>query len=186
MPNEMKQCIQVSYILGWGFAQQYIFDMLFDILSYWMMLNVFMLIFSIASNFSLQPCQPVRVLMLAYLRGLRACFTLNWNFVRIVGVSHCFWWFVTQKKYDAGPVCACFHKLTFPMRKFAHHLSLERRELTSLLFQMTRSLYFLDAIASPSTYPCQWVGQSVIHSFRLEITIASPSFASLFWCDSIS
>ena len=40
---------------------------------------------------------------------------------------------------------------------------------------------FLDAIASPSTYPCQWVSGSVIDSFKLEIAIASPSFASLFW-----
>ena len=40
---------------------------------------------------------------------------------------------------------------------------------------------FLDAIASPSTYPCQSVSGSVIDSFRLEIAIASPSFASLFW-----
>ena len=37
---------------------------------------------------------------------------------------------------------------------------------------------FLDAIASPRSYPCQWVSQSVIHSFRLEIAIAYPSFAS--------
>ena len=41
---------------------------------------------------------------------------------------------------------------------------------------------FLDAIASPSTYPCQsvseWVSQWVIVS-DLEIAIASPSFASL-------
>ena len=35
-------------------------------------------------------------------------------------------------------------------------------------------------IASPSTYPCQWVNGSVIDSFGLEIAIASPSFASLF------
>ena len=40
--------------------------------------------------------------------------------------------------------------------------------------------HFLDAIASPSTYPCQWVSQWVSDSFRLEIAIASPSFASLF------
>ena len=40
---------------------------------------------------------------------------------------------------------------------------------------------FLDAIASPSTYPCQSVSGSVIDSFRLEIAIASPSFASLFF-----
>ena len=43
--------------------------------------------------------------------------------------------------------------------------------------------HFLDAIASPSTYPCQWVGESfrqwVIVS-DLEIAIASPGFASLF------
>ena len=35
---------------------------------------------------------------------------------------------------------------------------------------------FLDAIASPSTYPCQSVGQSVIDS------IASPRFASFLIC----
>ena len=48
---------------------------------------------------------------------------------------------------------------------------------------------FLDGIASPSTYPvsqfsqhlpCQSVGEWVIDSFRMEIAIASPSFASLF------
>ena len=37
--------------------------------------------------------------------------------------------------------------------------------------------YILDAIASPITYP--WVSQSLIDSFRLEIAIASLSFASL-------
>ena len=41
---------------------------------------------------------------------------------------------------------------------------------------------FLDAIASPSTYPCQsvseWVSEWVIVS-DLEIAIASPSFTSL-------
>ena len=43
-------------------------------------------------------------------------------------------------------------------------------------------MVFLDAIASPSTFPCQWVSQSVmIDSFRLEIAIASPSFASLLF-----
>ena len=41
-----------------------------------------------------------------------------------------------------------------------------------------RAVPFLDAIASPSTYPCHSVTQSVIDSFRLEIAIASPSFAS--------
>ena len=39
---------------------------------------------------------------------------------------------------------------------------------------------FFDAIASPSTYPCQWVSGSVIDSFRLNIAVASLSFASLF------
>ena len=47
--------------------------------------------------------------------------------------------------------------------------------------------WFLDAIASPSTYPCQWVsewvsewvGQWLIVS-DLEIAIASPSFVRLF------
>ena len=41
---------------------------------------------------------------------------------------------------------------------------------------------FLDEIASPSSYPCQSVGQSVSESFivsDLEIAIASLSFASL-------
>ena len=42
---------------------------------------------------------------------------------------------------------------------------------------------FLDAIAFPSTYPCQsvgqWLSESVIVSY-LEIAIASPSFAT-FW-----
>ena len=40
---------------------------------------------------------------------------------------------------------------------------------------------FLDAIASSSTYPCQSVGEWVIDSFRLEIAITSPSFASLLF-----
>ena len=39
--------------------------------------------------------------------------------------------------------------------------------------------FLLDAIASPSSYPCQWVVQWSIVS-DLEIAIASPSFASLF------
>ena len=42
--------------------------------------------------------------------------------------------------------------------------------------------HFLDAIVSPSTYPCQLVGQSVSESFivsDLEIAIASSRFASL-------
>ena len=46
------------------------------------------------------------------------------------------------------------------------------------------NMFLLDAIASPSTFPCQsvgqWVSQWVIDSFRWEIAIASPSFASLF------
>ena len=37
---------------------------------------------------------------------------------------------------------------------------------------------FFGAVASSSTYPCQWVGQWVIVS-DLEIVIASPIFASL-------
>ena len=41
------------------------------------------------------------------------------------------------------------------------------------------TLIFLDVIASPSTYPCQWVSEWFIVSY-LEIAIASPSFASLF------
>ena len=47
---------------------------------------------------------------------------------------------------------------------------------------------YLNAIASPSPSPCQWVSQSVIGSMTtgslivsdLEIAIASPSFATLF------
>ena len=35
--------------------------------------------------------------------------------------------------------------------------------------------YFLDAIASPGTDPCQWILSD------LEIAIASPSFASLLY-----
>ena len=34
---------------------------------------------------------------------------------------------------------------------------------------------FLDAIASPSTY-CQWVGQSVIHSFRFGAIATNPQY----------
>ena len=47
----------------------------------------------------------------------------------------------------------------------------------TLVAYPSNRLSFLDAIASPSTYP---VSGSVIDSFRLEIAIASPSFASLF------
>ena len=46
------------------------------------------------------------------------------------------------------------------------------------LFEMLLA-FLLDVIAFPSTYPCQSVGEWVIDSFRLEIAIASPSFASL-------
>ena len=44
---------------------------------------------------------------------------------------------------------------------------------------------FLDAIASPSSYPCQWVSEWVSQWLivsDLEIAIASPSFASLLFC----
>ena len=44
---------------------------------------------------------------------------------------------------------------------------------------------FLDATASPSTYPYQWVGQWLRVS-DLEIAIASPSFASLFFVGFVS
>ena len=40
---------------------------------------------------------------------------------------------------------------------------------------------FLDAIASPITYPCQSMSGSVIDRFRLEIALASLGFASLFY-----
>ena len=41
---------------------------------------------------------------------------------------------------------------------------------------------FSDAIASPSTYPCQWVGQLVIHSFRFGDlrALRACSFINLF------
>ena len=45
--------------------------------------------------------------------------------------------------------------------------------------EVTKMCNFLDAIASPSTYPCQWVSGSLIVS-DLEIAITSLSFASLF------
>ena len=48
-----------------------------------------------------------------------------------------------------------------------------------LIYRPFILVHFLDAIASPSTYPCQWVSGSVIDSFRLELSIASPRFASL-------
>ena len=46
-------------------------------------------------------------------------------------------------------------------------------------------ILILWTITSPCSYPCKWVGQSVISesvidSFSLEIAIASPSFGSLF------
>ena len=45
------------------------------------------------------------------------------------------------------------------------------------------TIYFLDAIASPCNYPCQWVSESVSgsvgDSFRRD-AIPSPSFARLF------
>ena len=46
-------------------------------------------------------------------------------------------------------------------------------------FTTVHCVFFLDAIASPSSYPCQSVSQSLIVS-DLEIAIVSPSFASLF------
>ena len=51
-------------------------------------------------------------------------------------------------------------------------------------FSNGHCIIFLDAIASPSSYPCQpvsqwWVSEWLIVS-DLEIAIASPSFASLF------
>ena len=49
----------------------------------------------------------------------------------------------------------------------------------NILSQISMSGTFLDAIASSSTYPRQSVGQSLGDSFRFEIVIASPSFASL-------
>ena len=53
------------------------------------------------------------------------------------------------------------------------------------IFESLNQHVYLDAIASPSNYPCQWVGQSVIDSFRCD-AIASPSFASLItWSNLI-
>ena len=54
---------------------------------------------------------------------------------------------------------------------------------TSQIHHHHPNCYLLDAIASPSTYPCQSVGEWVIDTFRLEIAIASPSFASFLFSD---
>ena len=51
--------------------------------------------------------------------------------------------------------------------------------LTTQTVCSCKSLFLLDAIASPSTYPCQWVSQWFIVS-DLEIAIASPSFEIFF------
>ena len=46
-------------------------------------------------------------------------------------------------------------------------------------------VYFCEVY--PSQHPCQCVSQGVIDGFRLEIAIASPSFASLFTiCELLS
>ena len=55
--------------------------------------------------------------------------------------------------------------------------------LTALIMFINLKIVRLDAIASTSTYPCQWVGQWVSEWFivsDLEITIAFLSFVSLF------
>ena len=58
-----------------------------------------------------------------------------------------------------------FEKYFFPLGSQGHSNS-ENKELCHIKADIT----FLDAIASPSTYPCQWsVSGSVIDSFRLEI-----------------
>ena len=68
--------------------------------------------------------------------------------------------------------------------KLENFITMVRRNLGSATPPSVMALFSLDAIASPSTYPCQSVsgsvGQSVIDSFKLKIAIASPSFASLF------
>ena len=85
---------------------------------------------------------------------------------------------------------------TWPRPKMKkHHLSgwrLDSFHLTSFTFwifvlvdwlaisgPILGIITFLDAIASPSTYPCQSVSEWFIVS-DLEIAIAYPSFASLF------
>ena len=54
-----------------------------------------------------------------------------------------------------------------------------------IVFHGQNRIWFLDAIASPSTYHCQSVGESLIVS-DLEIVIASLSFASLLVTSSES
>ena len=60
-------------------------------------------------------------------------------------------------------------------RELKHYLLIEVQAL-----RHAEWIEFLDAIASPSTYPMS-VGQWVIDSFRLEIAISFPSFGSLFF-----
>ena len=60
-------------------------------------------------------------------------------------------------------------------RELKHYLLIEVQAL-----RQAEWIEFLDAIASPSTYPMS-VGQWVIDSFRLEIAISFPSFGSLFF-----
>ena len=45
-------------------------------------------------------------------------------------------------------------------------------EMKKLNHHQGQSINFLDAIASPSSYPCQWVSESVSDSFRFPILIS--------------
>ena len=44
---------------------------------------------------------------------------------------------------------------------------------------------FLDAIASPSTYPCQWVGESVSDSFRFGDSYRISELCELVWVTTL-
>ena len=73
----------------------------------------------------------------------------------------------------------CYHLVTAFWPKISlqkHNFHCGQMDLLGDLF-VDLDLFFLDAIASPSTYPCQWVSESLKVS-DLEIAITSPSLLS--------
>ena len=72
--------------------------------------------------------------------------------------------------------CSAVHCTCWALMKSLTH------DKMSNMVMHSKHIYFLDAIASPCTYPCQSVGESVSEWLivsDLEIAIASPNFASL-------
>ena len=68
----------------------------------------------------------------------------------------------------------------------ADSLHIYNQAVKAPLTSFVQDLFRCDnAIASLSTYPCQWVGEWVIHSFRLEIAIASTEVYELVLCDQL-